>query len=115
MYPQEQIEELKAYCSKLAALPEGGITFLHMEGLRMPEGCTPAVCDALLCPVDREGYPSRLYLSVQVSSAYTQNWNVSGARIGEKNWYAFSWKLTLSSPTLAQILVEHLKGFTRDK
>lgn len=112
-YPQEQIEALKNYCSKLSAFVENGVTFLHLEGLRLPRGCTPESCDALLCPSERDGYPSRLYLSVQVSSGCTRNWNVSNARIGEKNWYAFSWRVALTAPTLTQILIEHLKGFTR--
>lgn len=114
-YPKEQTDELKHYCSKLSAFTEGGVTFLYMEGLRLPVGCDPQVCDALLCPVPREGYPSRLYFLVQVKSPYTKNWNVSNTRIGEKNWFAFSWKVELASPTLVQILVAHLTGFTREK
>jgi hypothetical protein len=114
-YAGEQIDELKRYCSKLHALPEGGITFFYLEGLRLPTGCTPAVCDALLCPVPKDGYPSRLYFSAQVSGPYTRNWNVSGARIGEKNWWAFSWKVDLSDPTLSQLLVAHLTGFVKEK
>ena len=114
-YPKEQTDELKSYCSKLSAFTEGGVTFLYLEGLRLPAGCDPQVCDGLLCPVPRDGYPSRLYLLVQVKSPYTRNWNVSNARIGEKNWFAFSWKVELASPTLVQILVTHLTGFTREK
>jgi hypothetical protein len=60
-YLKEQTDELKRYCGKVSALPEGGITFFYLEGLRLPAGCDPAVCDALLCPVARDGYPSRLY------------------------------------------------------
>lgn len=114
-YPKEETEELKRYCSRLRALTEGNITFLYLEGLCLPAGCEPPVCDGLLCPVEREGYPSRLYFSVQVSSPYTRNWNVSNARIGEKNWFAFSWKVALSAPTLVQMLVAHLEGFAKEK
>ena len=113
-YPREQLDELKRYCRKLSAFEEGGITFLFMEGLRLPAGCDPQECDALLCPAPRDNYPSRLYLSVQVASQYTRNWNTSNARIGEKNWFAFSWKVELSSPTLVEILMAHLAGFTRE-
>jgi hypothetical protein len=114
-YPQEQIDELKGYCDKVSALPEGGVTFLYLQGLRLPAGCEPAVCDGLLCPMERDGYPSRLYLSVQVRSGYTRNWNVSNARIGEKNWFAFSWRANPANPTLAQILISHLTGFIKEK
>ena len=115
-YPQEQIDELKRYCSKVSALTEGNATFLLLEQLRLPEGCQPSVCDALLRPFQGpDGYPSQLYFSVQIASPYAQNWNVSNARICEKNWFAFSWKINIASPTLAKILVAHLTGFTKAK
>jgi hypothetical protein len=115
VYPKEEIDELKCYCVKLSFLSEAGVDFLHMEGLRLPIGCEPPVCDGLLCPVHKDGYPSRLYLSVQVTSPYTKNWNVSNLRIGERNWFAFSWRVEIANPTLAQLLVAHLTGFTKDK
>lgn len=114
-YPSEQTDELKRYCGKLSVLPEGGISFLLMESLQLPAGCDPAVCDALLCPVAKDGYPSRLYFSVQVASRYTRNWNCSNARIGERNWFAFSWKVDLQNPTLPQLLIAHLNGFAKEK
>jgi hypothetical protein len=56
-----------------------------------------------------------LFLSVQVGSPYTRNWNVSNARIAERNWLAFSWKVELKDPTLARLLIAHLNGFTKEK
>jgi hypothetical protein len=112
-YPQEQIDELKRYCTKLSALTEGGTFFFHMEELRLPAGCTPATCDALLCPTAKDGYPSRLYFSALIVAPYPKNWNVSGARIGEKNWWAFSWRVDLASPSLSQLLIAHLNGFIK--
>jgi hypothetical protein len=114
-YPKEQTDELKRYCTKVSALTEGVVTFLHLEGLRLPSGCDPVVCDALLCPVARDGYPSRLYFSANIKSAYPRNWNVSGARLCEKNWFAFSWRVDIPSPTLPQALLAHLIGFTKEK
>ena len=115
-YVKEQIEELKGYCSKVSALTEGNDTYLHLEKLRLPDGCEPRECDALLRPFGgSDGYPSRLYFSVQIRSSYTRNWNISNARICEKNWFAFSWKVNTVSPTLAKILVAHLTGFTKAK
>jgi hypothetical protein len=113
-YPPEQIEELKRYCEKVSGLAEGGATHLLLEQLRLPTGCEPGCCDALLRPLTGpDGYPSQLYFSVQVKSAFARNWNVSNARICERNWFAFSWRVTLSAPTLAEILIAHLTGFTR--
>jgi hypothetical protein len=112
MYPPDELEELKAYCSKLSILKEGEVDFLYLKELRLPAGCQPEKCDALLCPVPREGYPSRLYLVEQVASPFTRNWN-GNARVGERNWFAFSWTVRLENPTLAQTLVAHLTGFTK--
>jgi hypothetical protein len=114
-YSKEQLEELRSYCFKLCTLLEGGVTFLYLEGLRLPKGCEPQVCCALLCPVARDGYPSRLYFSEQIKSPFARNWNVTNARIGERNWFAFSWRVELAGPTLVQILLAHLAGFTREK
>jgi len=115
-YPEEQVEELKRYCAKVSALAEGNRTFLFLEQLRLPPGCEPAVCDALLRPfAGDDGYPSQLYFAAQVKSPYARNWNVSNARICERNWFAFSWKITLKLASLAQILVAHLTGFTKEK
>jgi hypothetical protein len=114
-FPSEQTDELKRYCTKLSVLTEGGVSFLLLEGLRLPAGCQPSMCDALLCPVAKDGYPSRLYFSVQVTSVYTRNWNCSNARIGERNWVAFSWKVDQQNPTLPQLLIAHLNGFAKEK
>ena len=114
-YPRAQTDELKPYCTKLSMFTEGGVPFFSLEGLRLPGGCEPQVCDALLCPVTRDNYPSRLYLSVKVKSHYDRNWNCENARIGEKNWFAFSWKVEGADLTLAQVLMAHLLGFTKEK
>lgn len=115
-YPQEQIDELKRYCSKVSGLAEGNATYLLLEGLQLPEGCEPSSSDALLRPFKGgDGYPSQLYFAVQVKSPYSRNWNVSNARICERNWFAFSWNVNVTSPTLVKILLAHLSGFTKQK
>lgn len=114
-YPKEQVEELKRYCQKLSAITEGGVTYLYLEGLRLPPGCQPPECDALLCPEPKDGYPSRMYFSSQIQSPYTRNWNVSNARIVERNWFAFSWRVELANPTLPRLLIAHLNGFAKER
>jgi hypothetical protein len=115
-YPQGEIDELKRYCSKISALPEGNETYLLLEGLLLPEGCEPASCDAMLRPFKGpDQYPSQLYFSVLVKSPYARNWNVTNARICERNWFAFSWNVNVASPTLVKILLAHLSGFTKEK
>ena len=115
-YPQEQIDELRRYCSKISALTEGDEIYLLLEVLQLPTGCEPASCDALFRPFKgADGYPSQLYFSVLVQSPYSRNWNVSNARICERNWFAFSWNVNVTSPTLVKILLAHLSGFTKEK
>lgn len=113
-YAREQTDELKGYCKKVSLLLEGGIEYILLEGLRLPAGCTPATCDVLLCPVAKDGYPSRLYFSVQVSGQFPRNWNGT-VRIGEKNWYVFSWKVEPTPSKVSEILIAHLNGFAKEK
>ena len=112
-YPKEQIAALKRYCSAVKAFSEGAVTYLLLEGLSPPTGCKPSMCNAVLCPVARDGYPSRLFLAEQVTSSYARNWNATNVRIGERNWFAFSWKVEMSNPTLVQLLLAHLNGFAK--
>ena len=109
------IEALKRYCDRVALVSEGGVQLYLLEGLRLPAGCSPLSCDALLWPAPRDGYPSRLYFSAQLSTPYTRNWNASNARIIERNWFAFSWRLEKPTTTLAELLVAHLNGFVKEK
>jgi len=111
-YPQEQIAELKAYGTALSQFSEDGRTYFRIEGLSLPEGCTPQVVNAVLQPTEAEGYKSRVFFSVQIQSRFPRNWNTQ-RRLNEENWHAFSWNFEPNGMSLAQILVEHLKGFTR--
>lgn len=114
-YPAEQIAALKRYCDRLSSFEEVAKTFFRLDGLRLPQGCDPRICDGLLCPVEHAGYPSRLYFSKMVTSPYTKNWNATNERIGENNWFAFSWKVDLPNATLEQLLVAHLNGLASAK
>ena len=112
-YPSDQIEELKRHCDQLSFFEEANVPYFKLEGLRLPEGCEPTRTDALLCPKDRgDGYPSRIFFPAQIRSTSSPNWHIN-ERIGEANWVAFSWKVGLTDPTLAETLVELLKAFTR--
>jgi hypothetical protein len=112
-YPAEQIEKLKLHSDSLSAVTEGGATYFLLENLRLPEGCNPPRCDALLCPTPKDGYPSRLYFSAQVGCGFPRNWNCANARIAERNWFAFSWRVDDPTLTLQELLVAHLAGFAK--
>lgn len=112
-YPVDQTDALKPYCNKLSSFEEGGITFLLLEKLKLPDGCTPAECDALLCPVAKDGYDSRLYFEAKIECRYNRNWNAADVRIGQRNWFAFSWRVAPPMATLQDLLIAHLNGFAK--
>src|SRR5690242_3692821 len=113
-FPADQIEGLKRYCDKLSYLEEDGLPYFRLLGLHLPPGCTPEIVTALLCPVaTKDGYASRLYFAEQVSSPYSRNWNITNARVGEENWFAFSWRVNLTNPTLVETLVALLTALTK--
>lgn len=104
------MEALKLHCGCLSLLEEGGVSYLCLQRLRLPGGCTPPVCDGLLCPTERDGYPSRLFFSVRVNGAKDLNWNALEVRIGGRLWFAYSWKVEQPDLTLPQLLLHHLHG-----
>lgn len=120
-YPQAEIDELKKHCLSLSDFFENNIRYFYLEGLLLPDGCSPTRVDALFCPVDRgDGYPSRLFFPESISSGKALNWhvnnqplNVTEARIAEKNWWAYSWKVTDPNRPLQVLLREHLSAFVR--
>jgi hypothetical protein len=110
-FPPDQIEELKAAFPTVLSAEEGGIVYFLIPQLSLPMGTSPTVVDVLLCPTaDRHGYPSRLFFAQQVQSPKPLNWNTNGVRILERNWYAYSWKVTQQGLRLLQILALHLKA-----
>jgi hypothetical protein len=111
-FATDQITELKPYCKVVKVAEEGDCAYILLEGLILPEGCSPSICDALLCPTPRDNYPSRLFFSEQLQVPYQRNWN-GNARILGRNWVAFSWTVNAQNPTLAQLLLHHLSGLTR--
>src|SRR5437016_5872537 len=104
------IAALKRRCDAVSAAAEGAITYLLLAGLRLPEGCSPAVLDALLCLGERDNYATRLFFAERSSTStlVTLNWNANGVRILERNWHAFSWKVPMN-PSPEHVLLEHLK------
>ncbi len=107
--PQDQIEELKKYFGEVGACSEGGLIYLFIPNLQLPEGCKPEKVDALLCPMPRDGYNSRLFFAEKIIVRSSPNWNASGVRIIERNWHAFSWKVA-QNLRLSQMIACHLRG-----
>jgi hypothetical protein len=108
--PQEQIEELKKAFGNVQYGEEGGYVFFLIPSFQLPEGCEPKIVDVLLCPMSRDGYPSRLFYSQEIRPPKPRNWNAKEVRILERNWWAFSWKLEHPDLRLIQMVSAHLRG-----
>lgn len=104
----KQIDDLREWCDSISRADEGGYTYLALRNLRLPDGCQPALVDALLCPMPRDGYASRLFFAQRIATRVARNWNGS-VRVLERNWEAFSWK-TAERMTLVQMLLSHMNG-----
>jgi len=109
-FSQEQVEELKLFCPDARPHVEGGTTYFFLPGLRLPDGCSPAQMNALLCPTGHHGYTSRLLFEGQFSSRQARNWHFNAHILG-RNWAAISWNIPATGLRLAQILAEHLRAF----
>ena len=107
---QDQIKELKQLCPDIMACNEGEITYYLLRNLSLPQGCSPSTVDALLCPAERDGYPSRLFFATQITSKSSRNWNSQNVRILDRNWFAFSWKLNIAGQRLAELVANHLRA-----
>lgn len=109
-FSEDEVDELRRLHGDVQTADEGGCTYFLIVGLPLPEGCNPTRVDALLCPTPRDGYPSRLFLAERPSSRSSLNWN-GQVRLLERNWFAYSWKITASERLrLAQIVQIHLRG-----
>jgi len=92
-------------------LSEGGLRYLHIQGLRLPPGSTPPITDGLLCLDPRDGYPTRLFLADQINApGKNLNWNGSTHVLG-RNWVAISWSNVSNTQPALQILLAHLDAF----
>ena len=108
-FPKDEVEELKALVPDVSVANEGGFTYFHLPGLKLPENCTCEHADALLCPMPRDGYESRMYFS-EVVKPQGLNWHQKNIRILDRSWFAFSWKTNRTGIRLAQMVMEYLRA-----
>jgi hypothetical protein len=112
MVPEDQLREVAALYPGTATAREGGVIFVLLPNVPLPDGLTPTHADLLLCPVERDGYQCRLYFGAAIQGGPPQNWHVQGVRILERPWWAFSWRVP-QGLRLAQMVEAHLHGLRR--
>jgi hypothetical protein len=110
-FAPDEVAELVQLFGHVRQAEEGGFTYFLLPDVSLPAGCAPATLDVLLCPMARDGYSSRLFLSQQVAHRGPgTNWNAVSVRILERNWFAVSWRVR-APLRLAQIVRGHLDAF----
>ena len=111
-YSKEQIDELRGLGTELKIFELEKITYFLISNLPLPDGCSPSRSDVLLRPSDRkDGYPSRLFFPQKVVSRLIRNWNPpDGALIGDRVWFAVSWKIEVPGLRLVQLVGAHLEA-----
>lgn len=103
----EDVAELTLLGGAVQEFREGDKPYFHLELVTLPPGCTPSATEALLCPQERDGYLTRLFLAQPVTNR-GGNWTVH--RILDRNWHTWSWQGIAANQRLAQILLGHLRG-----
>lgn len=107
-----QVKELAGYYPKSGVVEDGGVEFILISPLLLPLGCDPASVEGLLCPVPRDGYSSRLFLSSKIThKGPGQNWNANGVMIAGRQWWAVSWNTQQENLTLLGMVMAHLQSF----
>lgn len=104
---QDELAELGLFCGAVTEFREGDRRYLLLERVTLPPGCSPAATEALLCPQERDGYQTRLFLTQPINGRGA-NWTVH--RVLDRNWHTWSWQGIAANQRLAQILRGHLRG-----
>jgi hypothetical protein len=107
-FPQEQITELQRLFPGTQRYDEGGYIYFYLPNVLLPSGCVPERVDALLCPMMRDGYPSRLFFAQVIATSENRNWNGTD-RILERLWHAISWRVE-PSLRLVQMVGMHMSA-----
>ena len=96
MIAEADMTELRSLSPDAKQDQEGGVRYVLLPTLRLPEGCSPSELDCLLCVDPRDGYQGRLFFPQVVSSREQRNWQMQNVRILERNWCSFSWQIPVN-------------------
>ena len=109
MPSEGELRELDQLCNGPREFTEFDRSYILLPQLRLPDRCTPAVVDALLCLSARDNYPTRLFYAQQIACKSVLNWNAQNVPILQRNWFAYSWNYVASGRPI-EVLTQHLKA-----
>lgn len=104
---QKQLAEVAALVPGARVMPDAGIDYIFLPGLKVAVGQEERVLDALLCPVQHGGYTTRLFLAESIPQC-GQNWTMHN--ILSRVWHTWSWNNVPASLSPMQILSAHLRA-----
>lgn len=107
---EEQFLEVQRFYPDAIIIPEGGVNYVFIPDLELPSGCVPQKIDALLCPVLKNGYQSRLFYTQKIEGIASRNWN-GNLRLCDRTWVSFSWK-SKDGMSLLEMMRYHLYTLT---
>lgn len=102
---QKQLSEVATLVPGARVMPDGGIDYIFLPGLRVSVGDEERVLDALLCPVQHGGYTTRLFLEEPIPQR-GQNWTTHN--ILSRLWHTWSWNNVPANLSPMQILSAHV-------
>ena len=103
------LADMKRFSPEASTFTDGGLRYIDMPKLRLPDTCTPQVVNALLCMDQREGYPTRLFFSAPIHTP-TRAITWQTVSVAGTTWYAYSWN-NVPSTTPVAVLIGHLHAF----
>lgn len=109
MVAEEHVQELRSLCPEARYGTEGGIDYVFLPQLKLPNGCNPGVVDCLLALGARDGYDNRLFFAQAIATPQARNWNGQNIRILERNWFAYSWRVPNGFRPI-ETLIAHLQA-----
>ena len=104
---QKQLAEVAALVPGARMMPDAGIEYIFLPGLKLTIGQEECVLDALLCPVQHGGYTTRLFLADPIPRR-GPNWTTHN--ILSRSWHTWSWNNVPANLSPLQILSAHLKA-----
>lgn len=104
---QKQLAEVAALVPGARVMPDAGLEYIFLPGLKVIVGKEECVLDALLCPVQHGGYTTRLFLAEPIPQR-GQNWTTHN--ILSRSWHTWSWNNVPANLSPMQILSAHLKA-----
>ena len=107
---EPELMPIAALCAgTVRYMEEGGLRYVHMEGLRFYVRGAEKQMDALLCLKYRNpSYPTKLYLPANLGLGL--NWNETAYILG-RPWFSWSWQGVSPNQPPLEILASHLAAF----